>query len=203
MFGNGVLGHKFLDELFNDFQFYKTYSRHSGDLYQHSIWVEQYLSLWLTGEAYRISGEFVKLGKIFSERDKLILSISGLLHDVGKAGDLDWLKLNPTKDNCVMSESYYMLDGYVWYFTKKDHDKLGFDLIMHDIGDKNFYKKGYAKVNGVSFDFKNLFKELNINESEQKIIAVLVGSHRFFEVHFFDESIGYESIIKHDLRNLT
>lgn len=158
-----------LDELLTDMKSYKTYSNHRGDLYEHSMWAEQYLSRWAMGKDKEMAWVQQWMAD-FTEREKALVALAGLLHDIGKAGDPD----------CSKYKSYYREGQFIFYFTKKGHEDLGFMYVMHDVDDALRYKPGYLKVNGRPFNMKRLFDELGVTEQERRLIAVLIGSHKYF-----------------------
>lgn len=72
---------------------------HAGHLYEHSIWVTRSIINLLES---RWPEEIDNINKLIK-----LLIISGLLHDIGKGGDLEYI-----------------------FFEKKDHPSRGFDYIL-------------------------------------------------------------------------
>lgn len=183
-----------LNELLNDFKNYKTTSHHRGDLYEHSLWAEQYLSRWACGMGKDATNSWIfPLIEKLTERERYLLAVAGLLHDVGKAGDPD----------CSKYQSFYKKDNLIYYFSKKDHERIGFDYIMHDVIGSELYKRGYIKVDGTAYRLDVLLNELGLDKREQCLIAVLVGSHKIFSDLYCDvEKKGNDAAYKGAKRKL-
>ncbi len=77
-----------IKDLMKDMQFYKSddHSYHSGDVYEHSIWVLRTVASWLQNKEYPWT-----VG-IDIKKYKNILVLAAFLHDIGKCGDnkFDW-----------------------------------------------------------------------------------------------------------------
>lgn len=167
----------YLNELFDDLKNYKTVSKHRGDLYEHSQWVERYLSRWAYGRGKNSETSYIfPLMEKLTHRQKELLAFAGALHDIGKAGDPD----------CSKYESFYKKEGFIYYFSKKDHERIGFEYILHDVLNKEHFSQAYLKVDGKPYSFDLLFNQFKFTKQEQLIIAVLVGSHRIFSELFFN-----------------
>ncbi|KKP35661.1 MAG: hypothetical protein UR26_C0003G0134 [candidate division TM6 bacterium GW2011_GWF2_32_72] len=161
----------------DDFAKYKTTNRgwHGGDLLEHSIWVAQVLDQWFEEKSPWVAG--------LSVRDRYLMQIAGVLHDIGKAG------VNPDKMKKYIvdreAEKAYrgghkaFIDQNkeiqkVYFHNIEDHENIGFDYLMNP---KN---NPYYLTTGEQFNFKNYLKYLKLNDNEQKIVAVLVGFHYSF-----------------------
>jgi hypothetical protein len=142
---------KTLDVLLEDVSHYKTTNPvHAGHLLSHLMWTEQWISTW----AEQNRGPFQGL----TEREKTVLAFAGLIHDVGKAGDVQRLI----------------------YYRVLDHERIGFEFVMQGIQPGCSYKNKYQTVAGKSFPFDDLFKELCFSLEEQKQVAILIALHSAF-----------------------
>jgi hypothetical protein len=160
------------------------------------MWLEQYLSCFLNGKKENsiVPDAVIKWHKDFSDREKFVMCIGGLIHDVGKAGDLDFSQFSAY-------ENFQKKDGFIYFFTKLNHERIGFEYIMYDIDDKLVFKKGYTKVNGTSFDFKKLFEEFGLTKKEQIEVALLIASHRMFNECVMRNDVDAKNVIQR-LKNL-
>lgn len=86
-------------------QYKTTNTWHSGDLYEHSMWVAQVIEQWFDEENKWVDGLTVL--------DKRVMVIAGYLHDIGKAGDLEYVYYD--KPNHPMDGMYYLLGDKVFY----------------------------------------------------------------------------------------
>jgi len=151
------------------------------------MWIEQYLSY--PEDTISYDDTLPPLDcfweKRLNTRDLYILALAGLLHDIGKAGDT----------NLAKYKSYEKRGNDIYYFSKENHERIGFEYILHDIKDPQKYQ-GYLKVDNTPLDFKKIFDALSISHEEQKIIAVLIGMHKDFP-NVLSGKITKEYMIKH------
>ncbi len=135
--------HKYptLMSLLENFKVYKTTNccSHSGDLYEHSSWVANAVEEWWRRDSFWVKG--------LAHSWKKVTILAGLLHDIGKAGDL---KLK--------------------YDSKKYHPRAGFEYLLNK---RPYFIDSTLK----QFDFNALFKELKLSEEERKVVAILTGVH--------------------------
>ena len=96
-----------LQDLIENFKNYTTTNVdfHEGDLFQHSIWTALVLDQWFENHEIWVKG--------LSKRDRDLAIFAALLHDIGKAGDLDFT-----------------------FYTKPDHEIKGLEYLLRQ---KTFY----------------------------------------------------------------
>lgn len=97
-------------------------SGHAGDLYEHSVWTSQVIKEWFKKNDSWTVG-------LNNHKDKYLAILAGILHDIGKAGDLQY-----------------------FYLTKLNHAKTGFEYLTNK---KNYYID-QNKVFDFNKLFKNL-----------------------------------------------
>jgi hypothetical protein len=130
-----------LVRLLKNMKRYKTTNArfHAGHLYEHSIWVMRavlnlLISDWQDGIA--CSHNLLKR-----------LIIAGLLHDIGKAGDLVYV-----------------------FFEKRDHPQRGFNYIL---GIEPYFINDEVTF----FDFDELFQSLHFSANDRKFVAIMIRMH--------------------------
>jgi hypothetical protein len=164
--------------LIEDMQKYKHVSRsnppmfyHAGDLYEHSLWVEQVVAEWAEQDHLE---HFWCEG--LNSRDTYLMALAAFLHDVGKAGNCcyEGYECKVTEDKKAIVE----------YVGNPEHPRIGFEYLWYgDDQQRTLTKKKLSQSayklldNQLSFDFNKLFDELEITHKERKLIAILVGIH--------------------------
>jgi len=95
-------------DLITDMQEYKTTNAefHAGDLYEHSMWVEQIIAEWFDEKSPWCQG---------LEKYKNVLALAGFLHGIGKAGDRIFI-FNDKPDHAQVGFDY--LNGSSAYSLK-------------------------------------------------------------------------------------
>lgn len=150
-----------LYQLLNDMNNYKTTNKfaHAGDLYEHSIWTEQVAAQWLDEKTHwSLGGD-----NAYADFDEIhTKGLASLGEHEKKIVALTALLHDVGKGG----------DHRFSFHNKKEHARAGFEYIL---GIRNYILK-----NGQPFDFKAMFKQLGINEQEQKLIAILIGMHLSF-----------------------
>lgn len=165
-----------ISRLLDDMQHYVTTSHHRGDLWQHSIWSAQLLGRWGCNcdQPILVKDIVTELVAALSPRDCYLLEIAGIVHDIGKAGDLAIEKYPGTSKN----------GDTIYYAVRANHERIGFEYICHDLPTmKGKYSRAYQMLDGSYYNFYHLFEKLGLDEEEMKIIALLVGLHDILWAH--------------------
>lgn len=163
---------------------------HHFELVEHSILVALH---YKSGCVCSLLDQNKNICGMFTKRQQYVNYVALLIHDCGKMGE----GLNPQVKS--KQDIFKIDDDVIRCLSKSDHEKIGFDYIMHDIGGKQCGScKQYIKVDGKPFNFNELLDEWNLDDNEKKIIAVLVGAHKMFTgVALLDE---YELLPKQNPR---
>ena len=166
-----------LQELITDLGLYKLNhdkTIHEGDLLEHSVWAQ-----YAAAELIETNSPFAA-GWSWTERDKQLLVLAGLLHDVGKAGRTDLFR------GIVGDLTYQTLRNPAEQIIKitytHDHEAhvgIGFEYLTHHYRPLNQHRI-YQLATGIGYRFQTLFNQLDVPMNEQKIIAILVGIHYDF-----------------------
>jgi len=104
--------------LIQDMKEYKVTNKqfHAGNVYEHSMWVEQALAQFIQKKSFWCDG------LALSDREKEILALAAFLHDIGKAGDLEFFfetkKMHPEfgADYIAGKRNYILKNGTVFNF---------------------------------------------------------------------------------------
>lgn len=166
-----------VQSLLNELSLYKLDNQkrlHAGDLYQHSLWAH-YAATGLIEDQSPWACDYT-----FSQRDKELLSLAALLHDIGKAGRnelfggthphlLYRLAVDPAG---IPTQITYTSDH-------EEHVAVGFDYLT-ELWAPLEQGRQFFSSQGVPISFQPLFTQLNVSLEEQKLIAILVGMHYSF-----------------------
>jgi len=136
---------------------------HRFQLVEHSLIVAEYCK---NGAVCPILGQKRNLCDGLDKRQLEIMFFAGLIHDCGKAGV-------GSKPQSFKRDIFKIDEDKIKFISKYDHEMIGFNFILG-------FKK-YKTVNDTSFNFNELCKELGLNDNEKKIVAILVGSHKWFD----------------------
>ncbi len=163
--------------LLNEFTLYKLDNQkrlHAGDLYEHSLWTH-YAATGLIEDNSPWSTGFD-----FSQRDKELLSLAALLHDVGKAGRGDLF------DGTHATLKYRLAIDQAGTPTKitytSDHEEhvlIGFDYLS-GLWAPLEQGRQFISSRSMPIAIQPLFTQLNVSLEEQKLVAILVGMHYSF-----------------------
>lgn len=169
-----------LQDLLKDFNYYITNNIHfhSGNLYQHSIWVSNVIAYWWKQKTHWVEN--------IDPKDQNLSIFIGLIHDIGKGGDL---KAGPNRPlGSKLHKFIYDSKNYYPFYDKKIHPKTGFDYIL-----KRSYKFGdHKKI--LDLDYNDFFDKLKISDEERKLIAIIVGIHWDFGGIIFRRKTGVDAI---------
>lgn len=134
-----------LNELINNFKLYTTTNTtfHSGNLYEHSLWVAITVNNWCQENNTWVEG--------LNEHERTLALLAALLHDMGKAGDLVYSYYTKSEhqklgQKYMLSKKQYKLsDNKIFNFTKliesikfSEIDKQIVSILIaahHDFGD--------------------------------------------------------------------
>lgn len=177
-----------LQRLLNDMKLYKLDAQgekylHGGDLYEHSVWT--YNAAW---EILADSSPYTQ-GFSLAQRQKEVVALAALLHDVGKAGRIDLFeKTHPTLHYDVIKNKEGNVDHIVYFVDHQAHPHIGFEYTGKQFfapDNQHFVPQQYYVINQKTaqlelFDFERLFDELGLTQKEQKVVAILIGIHYEF-----------------------
>ena len=166
-----------VQSLLNELSLYKLDNQkrlHAGDLYEHSLWTH-YAATALIEEKSPWVANFN-----FSKRDKELLSLAALLHDIGKAGRSDLFGgTHPTLQYRVAIDDSGKPVKITYTSDHEEHVAIGFDYLT-DLWAPLEQGRQFFSSRGIPLSFQPLFTQLNVTLDEQKIVAILVGMHYSF-----------------------
>jgi hypothetical protein len=176
-----------LQLLLDDMKLYKFDSEgdiylHAGDLYEHSIWT--YNAMW---ELFRTNSVYVHNLNL-TERQKEIVTLAALLHDIGKAGRLELFEECSASPYDIIKNDKGIVTKIIYYQDHQQHPKIGFEYAGKDFFEQfqeNYLIRNYwimdRKTAAIrQFDMHHLFDELGLTYDEQKIVTILIGIHYEF-----------------------
>ena len=166
-----------LKTLLNELSFYKLDNQkrlHAGDLLEHSLWTHYAATALLEDKSPWIADY------TFTERDKELLSLAALLHDIGKAGRSDLFSGTHPKLQYRIALNDAGIPTKITYTSDhEEHVQAGFDYLA-----ELFFPIGQApqffSSRSQPISFQPLFTQLGVTLEEQKLVAILVGMHYSF-----------------------
>lgn len=177
-----------LQMLLDDMKLYKLDAEgekylHAGDLYEHSVWT--YNAAWEILE----DNTLYMQGFSLVQRQKEVVALAALLHDIGKAGRLDLFEqAHPTRHYNILECNDGGIDHIVYFQDYQAHPHIGFEytgkhFFASDV--RGFIPRDYYLLHKQTgqlekFDFVMLFDELGLTLEEQRLIAILIGIHYEF-----------------------
>ena len=170
-------------ELLIDMDRYKTTNIdfHSGDLLEHSIWTMLNIE-----NMFNKNNKYNKWVSDISLKYNKLLSITGLLHDIGKGGDDDILYYDK-KDHPL--EGYKYLNKQNKYILENGNS-INFDKLINDIGFQYEDVKLMKALIMLHWEFGGYMKKLsnNINYKEETIKKLKKDNldHRPFDIQIIN-----------------
>ena len=144
---------------------------HAGDLYEHSLWV-------YNAAERLLEAPFLYQPELeITARDKDLVALAALLHDIGKAGRLDLFnKTHPHRFYKINKNNIDRITTIDYTVDGKEHPCISFDYLA------SFATYYIAQEDNslAPFDIKLMFHELEITKEEQDFIAILAGMHYEF-----------------------
>lgn len=116
-----------------------------------------------------------------------ILFTAALLHDIGKAGQPNCL-LAPQSARDIFKKN----GDEIFFISKEGHEQIGFEYIMHDLTNSDQFKQ-YKTVDGKTINFSQLLDEFELDESQKRMVAVLVGAHKMFDDVFLRDLYAHHN----------
>ncbi|MCL4380097.1 HD domain-containing protein [Candidatus Dependentiae bacterium] len=174
-----------LQRLLQDMQLYKLDAAgdpllHAGDLYEHSIWTYNGMIALLRGNLPYVRN--VQL----TERQKEVVALAALLHDIGKAGRLDLLQgTHPVLRRYDIHRNAGIITHITYYQDNQQHTRICFEYAAKPFltVQSGYDLRDYYRASGnhfVPFAMEQMFQELGLTPEEQQVIAILVGIHYEF-----------------------
>lgn len=155
---------------------------HAGDLYQHSIWTYNAMV-----EMFDSNGVYVQ-DLYLTQREKEVIALAALLHDIGKAGRKELFDhTHPKLHYDVIRNQDGSVANIIYYQDRQEHPHISFEYAAKSLiaKDDTHANEDYYIINKGTgtlscFDMSQLYNQLGITIEEQKIIAILLGIHYEF-----------------------
>lgn len=166
-----------VQSLLNELNLYKLDNQkrlHAGDLYEHSLWTH-YAATALIEDQSPWATDFN-----FSQRDKELLSLAALLHDVGKAGRNELFSgTHPTLQYRLAIDDTGKPVKITYTSDHEEHVAIGFDYLT-ELWAPLEQGRQFFSSRGMPISLQPLFTQLKVSLEEQKMVAILVGMHYSF-----------------------
>lgn len=155
-----------LNVIIEDMKKYKKRHKnvHAGDLYEHSIWVALTIKKWFEDKDSWCEG--------LEEKDKELAIVAGLLHDIGKAGDLVYLY--DSKRHHPQKGFEYLSGKATYKFTGKDQFDFEHFFKTLNVSDEN--KKTIAVIAGAHYFFGELLENTSIDKHNMQVFIGKIDS---------------------------
>lgn len=148
----------------------------------HSLAVGQFVERTMDADELGLPDESAVWCRTFTERDKYLMSVAAYYHDVGKFGG------DP-------SACAFQSDGKIAFSLRPGHELIGFYYALAGILDDEALRAVGQRLCDVHHidcahlheyillsdqHMKNIFDWAGLTVDEQRLVAVLIGSHRVF-----------------------
>ncbi|OGB97822.1 hypothetical protein A3F06_00310 [candidate division TM6 bacterium RIFCSPHIGHO2_12_FULL_36_22] len=156
-------------------------SIHAGDIYEHSIW-----TYYAMVELFETNSLYVQ-GLHLSIREKEVVCLAALLHDIGKIGRKNLFdKTHPRLHYDIIKNDDGSIQKIIYYQDHQEHTYISFKYAAQPLlrpNDPNIetcfcinQKTGQL----YPFNINLLYKELCLTIQEQQIFTILLGMHYEF-----------------------
>ncbi|MBM3892779.1 HDIG domain-containing protein [Candidatus Dependentiae bacterium] len=166
-----------VQSLLNELNLYKLENQkrlHAGDLYEHSLWTHYAATALIEDQAPWVANFN------FSKRDKELLSLAALLHDIGKAGRSELFDgTHPTLQYRLALDDRGKPVKIAYTSDHEEHVAVGFDYLT-ELWAPLEQGRQFFSSRGMPISFQPLFTQLKVALEEQKVVAILVGMHYSF-----------------------
>lgn len=145
-------------------QYVTTNPWHDGDLYEHSVWVAKIVEKWFDEHNDWVEG--------LSNADKRVMIWTGFLHDIGKAGDLQYIYYD--KPNHPIDGMYYLMGNKPFYVDERQI--FNFDAWFERQNISSADHKLIAALIGVHWDFGGIvLRGMKNGEQEEKLFDAFIA----------------------------
>lgn len=153
---------------------------HAGDVYEHSIWTYNAMIELLDSDLpYAHNLEL-------TEREKEVVALAALLHDIGKIGRKDIFDgIHQKLKYDVIKNQSGTVEKIIYYQDRQEHPRISFEYAAKALANDAKIAREYHYMDTQTgqldhFDISAMYDELGVTRDEQKIIAILLGIHYEF-----------------------